>query len=377
MFVAASAVPLLCFFLAAETAHPSTQPKYFQQIAREADRARAADRLTDAVRLYREGVRLHPDWAEGWWSLGSIYYDQDRFPEAEPALARFIALTPKPGPALAFLALCEYETRDYDSAMQHFRSWALNRSPGTDALIAVANFHWALLLTRAGRFTQAMHLLTANAEAGSNNPALVEAMGLASLRITNVPEDYPPTMREPVWLAGEAALALALSRHEQAANFANRLLLHDDRLPNVHYFRGTLFLNSHQPAIALHEFERELEISPRHVPDLLQLAVLRQDNGQTDEAIELCRRALGIASDSFSAHNLLGRIFLETGRSQEGANEFETALRLAPENPYIRFNLARAYAALGRTEDAQRERVASSKLMEKDHILREQEEGAR
>src|SRR5208337_2031783 len=109
---------------------------------------------------------------------------------------RFVATAPKPGPGYAFLALCEYETHDYVSSLNHFRAWAKAGSPGNDALIDVAGFHWALLLTRGGQFTESLYLLSAKARKLGDTPALAEAMGLASLRVANLPEDYPSQKRE-------------------------------------------------------------------------------------------------------------------------------------------------------------------------------------
>src|SRR5437764_1852613 len=110
--------PLLCVILAATAAFPVNPHKNFDQIATQADAARSGDRISEAVHLYAEALDLRPTWREGWWSLGSLLYDQDRFAEADSAFRHFIALTPKRGPGYAFLGLCEYETRSYDHALE-------------------------------------------------------------------------------------------------------------------------------------------------------------------------------------------------------------------------------------------------------------------
>src|SRR5208282_4807119 len=40
--------------------------KGFDEIARDADAARTADRMQDAIHLYRQGVGLQPSWQDGW-----------------------------------------------------------------------------------------------------------------------------------------------------------------------------------------------------------------------------------------------------------------------------------------------------------------------
>src|SRR5208283_3254653 len=127
-------------------------------------------------------------------------------------------------------------------------------------------FHWALLLTREGRYAQALYLLAAKAEKLGSTPAVAEAMGLASLRIANLPEDYPPQKREQVWLAGEAAVFSARSDFARSDEFAQRLAVHYGQEANVNYFLGTLLGFQRKYPEAAEAYSKELQISPQHVP---------------------------------------------------------------------------------------------------------------
>ena len=334
----------------------------FTQVSERAEQAKTAGHIEDAVLLYAEGVQLRPTWADGWWSLGTLLFEQQRFPEAEAALNRFITLTPNAWAAYAPLALCEYETHHYDSAEKHFELWASKKPPASKALMADAFFHWALLLTRQGRFEQALVLLTAQAKAGNTAGAITEAMGLASLRIPNLPEDYPPAEREPIWMAGRATLESRLRRFDQAAIDARQLLLHYGNHPNVHYFLGIVSLDANDSANAANEFQRELEISPRHVPALLQLAFYNLERGEPGNALPLAEQAVAIAPGDFVAQAALGKALFSTGRFEESARHLEMARKIAPESPYVRWALSQTYAALGRHDDAERERAVFAKL---------------
>jgi len=343
----------------------------FDEIAREAESARTTDRLQDALQLYRQGVNLRPSWQDGWWWLGSLYYEQDRFAEAQAALARSVVASSKPGPAYAFLALSEYETHDYARALEHFEKWSLAGSPGTDELLDVASFHWALLLTREGRFVHALYLLAAKAQKRGYSPALAEAMGLASLRMASLPEDYPPQRREMVWLAGRAALYAAQQPHdfERADEFARRLLLHYSEQPNVHYFRGTLFDFRKMPEAAKQEYQEELRISPLHAPAMVELARLSLAEHNFDEAASWARRAAEISPEDPVAHYSLGRALLATGQARQAALELESAARRAPDSAPIRFQLATAYRKLGRNKEAEREFAVFADLKKKPEVL--------
>ena len=365
-FVFTAVLPGLC---------PAAQ-KGFEEIARDADAARTADRMQEAIHLYRQGVDLRPSWQDGWWWLGSLYYDQDRFPEAQAALSRFVAMAPKPGPAYAFLGLSEYETRDNARSLEHFRKWALEGSPGTIELIDVASFHWALLLTREGRFVQALYLFTAKGQRRGGSAVLTEAMGLASLRMAYLPEDYPPPQREKVWLAGKAAFYASLMPHQfdRAQNYEDELLRHYDQAPNVHYFRGTLFGFQKKRLAAKEEYRQELRISPQHGPAMIELARLDLDDGQVEEAVSLARRATNLEPKNAAAHHVLGQALLASGQVQQSAGELETARQLAPDSASIRFHLMTVYRKLGRTKDAEQELAVFTKLKGKQEVLLPPEE---
>ena len=71
-----------------------------------ADQDAAGRRLNEAIVFYNNALRLLPTWPEGWWYLGSIFYDRDRYREAREALGNLLSVQPKNGPAWALMGLC-------------------------------------------------------------------------------------------------------------------------------------------------------------------------------------------------------------------------------------------------------------------------------
>ena len=363
---------LLLVLALAVPSFSTTVPQSFDQVAKDAEKALSEERTNDAIRLYREGVRLRPEWGDGWWSLGSLLYDQDRFAEAESAFQRFIALTPKRGPAYAFLGLCEYEVHDYARALEHFHAWQNSGWAGTRELIDVGVFHFALLLTREGRFVEALYLLTPMVVRMGNTPAMTEAMGLASLHVRNLPEDYPAGRREMVWLAGEAA---AYAEHfppdyKRAGEYADRLVALYPGQPEVHYFRGALYnFEEKNSSQAEREFREELRISPDHVPAMLELTSVDLSNDRLDEALSLAKRAVELEPQNAESYHALGRVLLATDHLEESAHELEIAKQLAPASADIRSHLAIVYGRLGRSREAKAEAALSLSLRKKEDIL--------
>ncbi len=370
---------LLVLFLILNPALSAVPSKSFEQLSKEADAARQAERLNDAITLYRAGVQLRPGWGEGWWALGSLLYDQDRFPEAETAFRRFVSVTPAPGPGYAFLGLCEYETQEYDRALRQFRLWARNGWSGSTQLIDVSVFHFALLLTREGRFVEALYLLSTEASKVDNTSAISEAMGLASLRMRSLPKDYPPERRELVWLAGQAAFYAADAQHDfaRADEYAARMESRYNETADVHYFRGTLFTFENKSNEAEREFREELRVSPTHVPAMLGLVKIDLDGNHLTEAASLARGATEIEPNNPEAHHLWGRVLMATGKFQESAQELRRAKQLAPDGAMIRSHLAMVYSRLGRTQEAKAEADAFLTLKAKQGVLAPPEDKTR
>ena len=380
MFPAAFLLIILLFLhpsAEAATTRAPVSKTDFQRIAQSAEQARTGDRLPEAIRLYREAVRLHPGWGEGWWYLGSILYEQNRFSEARDAFARFATIAPNPAPAYAFLGLCEYEMHDYGRASEHLRLWIEKGSPGNNQLIDVASYRWALLLTRNGHFFEALYLLTTKVEKHGPDPALAEGMGLAWMRMKYVPEDYPQDKREMVWLAGMAAAYLSAQKLDRVHEFQDRLVAHYGDSPNVHFFRGYIYEFEKRYDEAADEYRKELKVWPDNVGAITQLCLIDAENAQVDEALPLATRAVSIDPKNPLAHYALGRVYLANEKWTESVRELETARQIAPTSARVRFHLAKAYRKLGRTADAVREDAVFEKLKDKEEVFATPEEKLR
>src|SRR5215470_5439733 len=60
----------------------SSVSQTFQQLSEQAAKASEENRLGEAAMLYRKALALRPGWAEGWWSLGTLQYDQNQYAQA-------------------------------------------------------------------------------------------------------------------------------------------------------------------------------------------------------------------------------------------------------------------------------------------------------
>jgi tetratricopeptide (TPR) repeat protein len=334
----------------------------FQEAAERATAARA-DHPDEAIRWYREAVRLRPSWDEGWWYLGALSYERGESAEAARAFSRFVELKPDSGPAWALLGLSEFQRKDYDAALRHLTKGLSLGTVGNAEIRDAVYYHVALLRIRAGQFVLAVEPLSVLASANPESPSLVTACGLALLRMPYLPDGVPEDRKELVRMAGGASCA-ALALQDAAGPRFEELLRRYPKTPNLHYGYGTYLLRRDEgnPAAAVAQFEKEIEVDPGAVYARLEIAYERIKEGQHAQALPYAEEAVRLAPGLFAAHNALGRALFETGQVERGIAELEEAVRLAPDSRHARATLAGAYARVGRPVDAEREREALRRL---------------
>jgi tetratricopeptide (TPR) repeat protein len=333
----------------------------FDALARRADDARAHDRIDEAIGLYQRALRQKPSWADGWWSLGTLYYDADRHEQCADAFTRFVALKPDVGPAHALLGLCNFGQRNYDAALQHlFRAQELGFA-GNQPIREVALYHTTLALILKRNFEKAIEQLTALLAAGPPSGPVRTAAGLAALRMSMLPDQVPERDRDLVGRLGDAMIAELERRPEDAARLLESTTAAYPKTPEVRYIYGSLLLQS-DAGKGLEMLKSELEISPVHVPAMAAIAYEYLKENDATAALPYAQRAARLGPADFAARVAYGRALLETGRVPEAIQELETAVKLAPDSPHARFALANAYTRAGRTEDAERERKEFARL---------------
>jgi len=333
----------------------------FDRVSKDAAEARAQNRTQDAIGRYRQAVKMRPSWAEGWWFLGELLYDQDKYPEARDALRRLVSLDHKTGPGFALLGLCEYETKEYRRALDHINE-ARRLGLGEDPQVRrVVLYHAVLLLTRFQQYESAQQLLGKVLKTGEAGPAVIEAAGLAGLRRPILPQDLPPGDKDLVDLAGRAVCATAGNQPAEAQKYFAELLAKYPNAPGVHYLYGSFLLAGDADA-GLREVQKEVELQPKDAEALATLALEYEQRGDTEKAIPYAQRAVAADPQFFAAHGVLGRLLANAGEVEKGIKELEIARQQAPDSPQVHFSLAAAYAMAGKKEDAARERAEFVRL---------------
>ena len=355
-------------------AHVSANPESFEKLAESAQAAMETDQVPEAIRLYTRATTLRPNWPEGWWHLGTLFFDGGRFPEARDAFAHFVSVERKqPGPGFAMLGLSEFQLKNYPKALV-----ALERGKklglGTDqAFIHTVLFHDGILYNLLGEPEIALQRLTlaANQIAAANldapkdavfaNLELLDAFGVAALRIPKLPSDLGDAQVPLVRQAGRAQALIALQDNVSAeAEFKQLLALYPSE-PGVHYMYGVFLLKEH-PSFAVDEFRREIEISPSHAVARIQLALEFLRTADYDQSLKYAREAVALAPQNFAAHVAFGRLWLALGKTDSALQELRAAVKLAPGSPHAHLALSRALYKAGQKAEAAREQAEFDRL---------------
>src|SRR5438105_7093616 len=357
-----------------QRAEGNANPESFEKLAERARAAMDADRVPEAIQLYRRATALQPKWSEGWWHLGTLFFDARRFAEARDAFAHFVTVERRqPGPGFVMLGLSEFQLKHYVKALR-----ALERGRelglGTDqAFNTAVLFHDGVLNALLGKPEVALQRLTlaANQIAASHpdapkdavfaNVELLDAFGIAALRIAKLPSHLTAAQIHLVREAGRAQAFIALQDRVAAETEFKQLLALYPSEPAVHYMYG-VFLLKENPPRAVDEFRREIEVSPTHVAARIQLALEFLRIAEYEQGLKYAKEAVALAPSNFVAHVACGRLMLELGKTDRALQELRTAVKLAPGSPDAHFAFSQALSEAGRNHEAAHERAEFERL---------------
>lgn len=337
----------------------------FAGLSQQADQAREANDLERAIKLYREALALRPRWAEGWWSLGTIYYDRSAYADAARAFRRLIAVAPDHGTGHAMLGLCQFELGQDAVALQNLqagRSLGLHKDP---QLRAVVYYHEGLLFLRQHKFSSAQEVLTVLAREGAEDPNAAIALGMSVLLIP--PKNEPPEGsmgRDIVLRVGRAEALGANKNFDEAKQIYASVLETAADFPNLHYGYGRFLLDIEETDEAVTQFEQDIQSNPGHVQAYLEIAAVRY---RVDSAagVKYAEKAVALDPHLPFGHYLLGLLYLDTGEYAKSVRELEVARQSFSEKPEIYFALGNAYAKAGRKEEAAGARATFRQLKAK------------
>ena len=344
------------------TSAPQQKSVTFNQLAEKAKSAKEESRLDEAAGLYARALALQPKWAEGWWSLGTLEYDQDHYSKAAVDFKKLIALQPKDGTAHAMLGLCEFELKEDDSALKNLLAAKWLGVLNDEQLRRVTLYHLALLQARARKFGDAQGSLKSLMQLGVNSDEVLLLNGEVALKVR--PEEAPQegTPGRDVLLRVGRAEMLKVQKKVAAANEEYLALAAEyPDYPNLHFAFGRFLIDASEPDESIPHFEKELQVNPQNVNVLLAIAEAHYRIDST-KGVKYAEEAVRISPQLPFAHYLLGVLYLDSGNTVGAISQLEIAKRGFANKPEVYFALGNAYARAGRKQEAAQARATFQRL---------------
>jgi predicted Zn-dependent protease len=341
---------------------PQQKSSAFGPLAEKAKRASEENRLDEAAALYRKALALRPRWREGWWSLGTIEYDHDHYANAAQAFERLITLDPANGTAHAMLGLCQFELTNDEAALKNLLNAERLGVIKDEQLRKVAVYHLGLLQLRTKRFSAAKETLQQLAKDGVKTRELNAALAEAALLIR--PQDAPSEGTEGATVldrAGEAEILFAQKDFDRAKQIYRSLAEEYPTYPHLHIAFGRLLLETYDIDEAVDEFQKELKTDPKNVDSLLEIAAVRYQLDSQD-GLKYAESAVKLAPEQPFAHYLLGLLRLDTDDAAGAIPELEIARKAFPREARMYFSLGNAYARVGRKVEAAKARAEFARI---------------
>jgi tetratricopeptide (TPR) repeat protein len=341
---------------------PGHAPR-FENLVHQAEVAREAKRLDEALTLYKHALELKPGWEDGWGTAGSIAYELEKYSECASDFRRLTVLKPDLVPAWTLKGLCEYQLRDYKAALKSLTQVQRLGFQENLELSRAARLHLALVLAKLGYSEKAivwLYKLILNER--NKTPEIIVAVGIAGLRKRWTPPEVPESERDKVLKLGDAMATFIIGGDHKVAFDKFEAALRDyPKEPDFHYRYGA-FLLEQDPDRGIEEIKKTLDLEPGHIPALVALARIYLKRGEPQTALPYAERAVKLSPVDTTARVTLGQVLLATGDTTGAVRELELGVKLAPESPEVHYNLGSAYGRMGRKADAVREREEFNRL---------------
>jgi tetratricopeptide (TPR) repeat protein len=262
---------------------------------------------------------------------GFIYYQQNKFSEADAAFAKALVQDPNDTEAMQLRGVTLFRMgRAADAIPLLEQSHASVPNANIDP-----NYVLGISYMQVKRYDDARRAFAAQYGFGPDSAAAY----LLAARMCFHQEYLPP-----------------------AEEFTKKALELNASLPLAHLLAGEIALAKGNLPGAIAEFDKEQQINPLNgeVYDRLGDAYIR--SSQYDQAQHALNRAVMLEPNATGPYILLGKVLLNQQSPMMAGMYLEHALRMDPNNYITHALLAQAYRAEGRKEDAAREFQTAERL---------------
>lgn len=180
---------------------------------------------------------------------------------------------------------------------------------------------------------------------------------LAHIACLDVAEQFRPLNSKQVFallLVQSAGAHFPGDRVADARPYFEAALGLDDLSADAHYALGTSYLVANEPQRSLSAFKQAISLDPRQYEAAINLSIAHRRVGEGDQSVRVLQELIEACPQYGPAHYNLGILLFEQRDFEGAVVQYRAAIRLNPDDPTTRLNLAVALAEIGKIEDALR-----------------------
>lgn len=308
-----------------------------------------------AISIMQEVIAAHPDDPRAYEMMGRAQLLAGDLQQAITAFGKQASLQPKLPAPLIRLADTQQLAKDSVAAEQ-----SLRRALGLKPDLFEAQQRLAGLLAGTKRSAEAVEVARTVQKQRPKAPAGWNLEGDLHL----LAKDYPSAIaafrksmslrRAPETVIKLHGAQILAGRPADAEKSAAEWLRAEPRDVRVRSYLAARALAERKLDDADRLYRKLDEIQPDTPLVLNNLAWIAGQRGDP-QALVLAERALKLAPENPAVLDTLGVLQIENGQGEKGIENIRKAVSLAPTTPAMRLNLAKAYARLGRKDDAMKE----------------------
>jgi tetratricopeptide (TPR) repeat protein len=323
---------------------------------------RAGDML-GAIDSYLAILETSPERADVRSNLGAAYARLGRNAEAIEQYRRALA-GGEEDPAIRFnLGLALFKAARFPESAAELERVLARQPDNKGARLLLAECH-----LQQGESAKVVELLAPHEAAYGDDRAYAYLLGSALVREDDLKRgqvflDRALAARDSAetrLLMGAAHLRAG--DPQAARDELRRAVELNPGLPGVHSLLGQALQRMADAPAAEAAYRRALELDPNDFDANLQLGSMRRDEGRYEEALAYLTRASRLRGDDLGVLHALGSLHLARGDHQKACEALEPLVKRAPEFQQGHVLLAMAYARMGRSEDAERQRAIAQRL---------------
>jgi tetratricopeptide (TPR) repeat protein len=310
--------------------------------------------LEEGISHFLEAIRIKPNYARAHTNLGAALLDQGKIPEAIKPLSKALEHDPHDPVAHYNLGYALRKQKKLGEAIKHF-SEAVRLDPN----YVRAHNMLGVTLNKLGKtskaisyFSEALRIEPDFVEAHNNLGKLFYSQGKIDKAISHFSQALRinPELGD-VHNSMGAALAAKKSMEEAITHFSEALRL-NPRDPNIYFNFGNVYIELGRFDKAVDHYLEALRINPDYAEAHKNIGMAFMRLGEFSKATKHLSETLRIKPENTEAYYYLGIISFNQGKLNEAVTNLSKVVQIRPDHADAHNSLGAALYSQGKANEA-------------------------